>query len=106
MSQTSTVQPPGLAAWVFRPPSQCEAISGDLLEEFTMAVSTSDSGGARRWYWRQIIKTIAHLMSAEFRTSPWAIAATAFGGYLLLMYAVRLANMAAGAFLGRFQVYY
>jgi hypothetical protein len=109
MSQKPTLAPPRLASWLldlFTAPSQSEEILGDLLEEFTTAVSTTGSRGARRWYWRQVIKTVAHLASAEFRTSPATIIATAFGGYLLLMCAVQLADLATGKFLGKFQVYY
>ncbi len=109
MSQKLTVQPPRLAAWLvdlFTPPNQSDAITGDLLEEFTTVVSTSGSGSANRWYWRQATKTVAHLIRGEFRSSPWAIAATAFAGYLLLICAVQLVNVATGALLKEFQIYH
>jgi len=109
MSRTSNTKPPRLASWLldlFTPPSESESIPGDLIEEFPTAVSTLGRGAARRWYWRQAVKTIAHLISRELHTAPWTIAATAVGGYLLLMGAVRSVDMATGAFLGNFQVYY
>lgn len=109
MSQISSAKPPRLAVWLldlFTPPSQSEAIPGDLFEEFTTAVSTSGSRTARRWYWRQVVNTVAHLMGREFRTSPWAIVATALGGYLLLIGGDYLVYMATGALLTKFQIYH
>ena len=63
-----------------------EAISGDLLEEFSDVASKSGLTYARRWYWRQSIKTIGNLCGAGLRTAPWLIISTTVGGYLLLAF--------------------
>jgi hypothetical protein len=41
-----------------------------MLEEFTALASTSGFAAARHWYWRQSVKTIAHLIGSEFRVAP------------------------------------
>jgi hypothetical protein len=41
-----------------------------MLEEFTALASTSGFAAARHWYWRQSVKTIAHLVGSEFRVAP------------------------------------
>jgi hypothetical protein len=61
ISQPSPVRPPPLAAWLvdlFIPGKHAESIPGDLLEEFSEIASRSALTYARRWYWRQSIKTI------------------------------------------------
>lgn len=68
MSQASFVQPPRIAAWLvdlFTPVKQAESIPGDLLEEFLDLTSKLGVARARRWYWRQSLKTIAHLIGTE-----------------------------------------
>jgi hypothetical protein len=66
------------------PTDQAPAILGDLLEEFSAVSSRRGSRSARSWYWRQSVKTIPHLLSAQFRVAPWRNLATALGGVLLL----------------------
>ena len=64
MSRASSTQPPRIAVWLvglFTPDQEAESIPGDLLEEFSHLASNSGVPFARRWYWRQIAKTIAHL---------------------------------------------
>jgi hypothetical protein len=88
-SDTPGFQPPFIATWLiglFSSGSQEDAISGDLLEEFSGLASKSGLAYARRWYWRQSIKTVGNLMSTGLRTAPWLIASTAIGGYLLLAF--------------------
>jgi hypothetical protein len=78
-------QPPRFAVWLvnlFTRPQE-ESILGDLAEEFIQIASKSGSAIARRWYWRQIVKTIAHLFSRAFRGAPWSTAAMVIGGFLL-----------------------
>jgi hypothetical protein len=65
-----------------------QAISGDLTEEFAELVSTAGLEHARRWYWRQSAKTVANLTVATFRTTPWMMATTIIGGFLLLGFAL------------------
>ena len=84
---TPGLRPPFLATWLielFDSDWQAEAISGDLLEEFSGLAAKSGVAYARRWYWRQSMKTVVDLMGAGFRTAPWLIAGTVIGGYLLL----------------------
>ena len=55
------VHPPRVVSWfvdLFPPIEQTETIQGDLLEEFSGLVSTSGIDLARRWYWRQSVKTV------------------------------------------------
>lgn len=86
MSQAPFVRPPRIAAWLvdlFASSEQAESIAGDLLEEFSQLASQSGAASARRWYWRQGVKTIAHLIATGFRVAPWSIACAVLGGYVL-----------------------
>lgn len=87
---TPGLHPPLLAAWLIElfDAGQAEAITGDLLEEFLGLAAKSGVAYARRWYWRQSIKTVVDLIGAGFRTAPWLIAGTVIGGYLLLALAL------------------
>ncbi len=85
-SQAYFVQPPRIATWLlnlFTPGEEAESILGDLLEEFSHLTSKSGPLFARRWYWRQTVKTIAHLFGTGFRIAPWSTSAAVVGGYLL-----------------------
>ena len=71
MSHSSPVPPPQLAAWLmdmFSPHHQAEAIPGDLTEEFSGIAVQYGVVYARRWYWRQAIRTIGHLFGGGFRS--------------------------------------
>ncbi len=86
MSRASSIQPPRIAVWLvglFTPDHEAESIPGDLLEEFSNLASNSGVPFARRWYWRQSLKTIAHLFGTGFRVAPWSTGAAVAGGYLL-----------------------
>jgi hypothetical protein len=77
-----------VAAWLvelFVPIEQAESVAGDLQEFADLGVE-SGVAYARRWYWRQSIKTIVHFIGAGFRAAPCLIAATVLGGYLLLAF--------------------
>jgi hypothetical protein len=92
-SQSHFVQPPRIALWLvslFTPAGEAESILGDLLEEYSDLASRSGDGFARRWFWRQAVKTIAHLLSNGFRVSPWSTTATVVGGFLLLRFLMGL----------------
>jgi hypothetical protein len=86
--QANFVQPPRLAAWLVNlfAPADEESIVGDLLEEFSHLASKSGVTVARSWYWRQAVKTIAHLVGNGFRVAPWSTTAVVVGGFLLLGY--------------------
>lgn len=79
-------RPPRLAAWLvelFASGEQAESIVGDLQEEFSEVIQKSGIVSARRWYWRQGVKTIANLAGAAFRAAPWSVVAAVFVGLLL-----------------------
>ena len=85
-SQPLSVQPPRLAFWLvdlFTVPNDAEAIMGDLLEEFSYVASKSGVAYARCWYWRQALKTIAHLIYSAYRIAPWSTASAVVVGFLL-----------------------
>ena len=72
-SPSCSLQPPRLAVWLvnlFTVPDNAEAIMGDLLEEFSQIAHQAGVVFARRWYWRQALKTIVHLIFTAYRTAP------------------------------------
>ena len=108
MTKPSVVQPPRLAVWLvnlFTPYEHVESISGDLLEEFSDLASKSDRVFARRWYWRQSVKTIGHLIGSGFRSAPWKIAGAVLLGRLLLPFGFILPEKIIVAVLRVFPVY-
>ncbi len=54
-----------------------------MLEEFSPLASKSGISFARAWYWRQTVKTVAHVFVAGFRGAPGSITAVVLGGYIL-----------------------
>ena len=106
-SKAYFVQPPRIATWLvnlFTPAEEGESIRGDLLEEFSHLASKSGVAFARSWYWRQTVKTIAHLVGAGFRAAPWSTTTAVVGGYLLLPFGFRLEERAIFSVLERYQV--
>jgi hypothetical protein len=104
----SAVRPPIVAVWLvdlFIPNEQAESIPGDLLEEFSDLALTSGGAAARQWYWRQSLKTIAHLIGTGFRTAPLLTAGSALGGYLLGWPVYWCTEKAVNAVLHKYQVY-
>lgn len=100
MSQPPFVRPPRIAGWLIdlvTSSEQAESIRGDLLEEFSALTSKSGVACARRWYWRQSVKTIAHMTDAGFRSAPWLILSIVFGGLLLWLFVIPLSEKAAVA---------
>jgi hypothetical protein len=80
------IQPPRIAAWLiglFTSEQDAESVPGDLLEEFSHLASNAGVAAARRWYWRQTARTIAHLAGAAFYSAPWLMAAAVVGGFWL-----------------------
>ena len=85
-SQTDSVQPSRTAVWLvtlFSPAADEESIPGDLFEEFSHLASEKGIAYARRWYWRQTVRSIPYLFAAGFRTAPWTITAIVTGAFLL-----------------------
>ncbi len=108
MTKPSLVQPPRLAVWLvnlFTPYEQSESILGDLLEEFSDLASKSGDALARYWFWRQSVKTVAHLIATGFLVVPWLIAGTVVGGWLLCSVFVWSTEKAVVAALYKYQVY-
>ena len=107
-SQAYFVQPPRMATWLlnlFTPAEEGQSILGDLLEEFSYLASKLGVAFARRWYWRQAVKTIAHLAGTGFRVAPWSTTAVVGGGFLLLRFVSGLPERAIFAVLERYQVF-
>ena len=107
-SQAYFIQPPRMATWLvnlFTPAEEGESILGDLLEEFSYLASKSGVAFARRWYWRQAVKTIAYLAGTGFRVAPWSTTAVVVGGFLLLRFVSGLPERAIFAVLHRYRVF-
>jgi hypothetical protein len=102
------VHPPRLASWLvdlFTPVEQAETILGDLLEEFSGLLSESGIDLARRWYWRQSLKTIVHLIFNSFRVARWSVTGILIGAYLSGWGAYWCTEQAVGAILRMYHVY-
>ena len=84
-SRADFIQPPRLAAWLVKlfASGEEESILGDLTEEYSDLALNSGLVFARHWYWRQAVKTIAHLSGNGFRGAPWSTAAAVIGGVVL-----------------------
>jgi hypothetical protein len=107
-SQTNFIPPPRIAAWLlnlFSPSEEAEVILGDLLEEYSHLTSGLGAAFAQRWYWRQTLKTIAHLVCASFRSAPLSTSAAVVGGFLLRRLVAGLPERAIFAVLERYQVF-
>lgn len=107
-SQPYLVQPPRIAVGLvnlFTSAKEAELIIGDLHEEFSQLASTSRVAAAKGWYWRQALKTIAHLVCTAFRTAPWSTTAAVVGGFLLRRLIAGVPEHAIFAVLERYQVY-
>lgn len=107
-SQSHSVQPPRIAVWLvnlFAPGEEAESILGDLLEEFSILAAKSGVPVARRWYWRQSLRTAAQLAGLGLRTAPWSTSAAIVGGFLLRRLLGPLVEPAIFTVLERNQVY-
>jgi hypothetical protein len=103
------VQPPRIASWLlnlFTPPDEEESILGDLLEEFSLLASKSGVAFARSWYWRQAVKTIAHLFGTAFRVAPWSTTAAVVGGFLLYRFVSGLPDKLLSAVTDKYLFYW
>ena len=86
ISKDSLASPPRFAVWLvglFTSGQEAESITGDLQEEFSHLALRSGVAVARRWYWRQALRTIAHLSGGAFLAAPWLTTAVVVGGFLL-----------------------
>lgn len=107
-SKPYLIQPPRIAVWLlnlFALTAEAESILGDLLEEFSLIASESGLVSARRWYWRQTIKTVPQLAGVGFRTAPWMTTAAVVGGFFLRKLFAPLVEPPIFAVLERYQVF-
>jgi hypothetical protein len=105
-SPSFSLQPPRLAVWLvnlFTVSDNAEAIMGNLLEEFSQIAHQAGVVFARRWYWRQSLKTIVHLIYTAYRAAPWLTSAGVVGGSLTGRL-VKLVGPAIFAVLVRYQI--
>jgi hypothetical protein len=108
MSKPRSAEPPRAAQWLvslFTLAEEAESILGDLLEEFSYLASKSGAAFARRWYWRQSLKTIAHLVPTAFSIAPWSTTAGVVGGFLTRRLLAGLPERTIFAVLHRYPVY-
>ena len=108
MSRRDFVHPPRIATWLvnlFTSGGE-ESIVGDLLEEYTQLASKSGVAIARRWYWRQTVKTIAHLFTNGFRDAPWSTTTAVISGFVLLRLASGLPDQILLAITDRYLAYW
>ena len=106
-SPSFSLQPPRLAVWLvnlFTVPDNAEVIMGDLLEEFSQIADQAGVVFARRWYWRQSLKTIVYLIYTAYRTAPWLTSAGVAGGMLARRLLWRWVEPTIFAFLDRYQI--
>jgi hypothetical protein len=104
----ASVPPSRIGVWLvnlFTPAEQAESIVGDLLEEYSDLATKSGVAFARRWYRRQTVKTVAHLVVAGFRDHPWSMAAAVMAGFLLLRFGLLYYGHATAAVMDRYRVY-
>lgn len=101
--------PPPVAEWLVSlvaSPEQTTTILGDLLEEYSAIASRSGWGPARRWYWRQRVRTITYLIASQVRLAPRETVAFAIGGFALYILAERALQMSAEALASHTRVYF
>lgn len=104
----SNLTPPRGAAWLvslFANAEEAESIFGDLSEEFSRLGSQSGVARARRWYWRQALKSLPHLFAATLRASPWSATVAIAAGFLVRRLIGRLPEFATFAVIERFAIY-
>jgi hypothetical protein len=107
-SKTSFVRPPRFASWLvnlFTLPDE-ESLVGDLLEEFFLLASAAGGRFARRWYWKQTMKTVFHLFLGGLRGAPWSTAAAIVGGFLVSKLANELPDKLLSTLTDRYLTYW
>src|ERR1700731_3423669 len=107
-SHSDLVPPPRIATWLvslFVLP-EGESVLGDLLEEFCDLARKSGVIFAGRWYWRQSLKTIAHLFGAGFSAAPWSTSAAVVGGFVLHRFVQGLPDKVLSAVTDKYLTYW
>ena len=108
-SQGVATHPPKFAAWLVELTTgreECDAILGDLAEEFTEMTRRDGALASRRWYWRQAGRTIWQLAASPLWMRPAGTAMVASVGISLTRAFGPLTSAAAGAFVARYPVYW
>ena len=101
-------QPPRAAAWlvgVCASPDESDAVLGDLREEFVDVAGREGVAAARRWYWRQALRSSGHLTFGPFRQRPWRMAGAGVLALLPTWPLAWLTKVAAEALVVRVDVY-
>lgn len=107
-SSSSLNLPPRGAAWLislFASEEETQSILGDLSEEFSRLVLQSGSSFARRWYWRQALKSLPHIVFSAFHLAPWSTGLAVLAGFLLRRLLARLPDFATFALVDRFAIH-
>ncbi|HYD53400.1 MAG TPA: permease prefix domain 2-containing transporter [Gemmatimonadaceae bacterium] len=52
-------------------PELRDAIVGDLAEEYAWLVDATTVRDARRWYWREALRAVPHLLRSSMRAATW-----------------------------------
>lgn len=107
-SRAYLVRPPRLATWLVNlfVSSEEESMVGDLCEEFCHIASKAGVAPARRWYWRQSVKTTGHLFCTAFRAVPWRTAAAIIGGFFVGGFVKGLPGKALSAVTDRYLLFW
>jgi hypothetical protein len=107
-SHAQFVRPPRLATWLVNlfVSGEEESMVGDLCEEFWQIASTAGAAPARRWYWRQSGKTIAHLFCTGFRAAWWRTVAAIVGGFFVGGFVNGLPDKALSAVTDRYILFW
>jgi hypothetical protein len=111
-SGKTLAEPSRTAIWLitlFGPGEAGQASLGDLLEEFSSQRRKMRGPAAKRWFWRQTLRTLVYLVGREIRIAPVTVAVAAIGGFLLRWYVSRslrpTVTAAIDALLQRFHLY-
>src|SRR5215475_12001797 len=105
-SQSNINSPPQGAEWLVSLFANSEdEILGDLSEEFSLLASQSGNAYARRWYWRQTLKSLPHLVFSVFHKSPWLTTVAVAAGFLLRRLVARMPEFATFALVDKFHIY-
>lgn len=102
------VLPPRIATSLvalFTPAEATDSILGDLLEEFSGLTIQSGLAFARRWYWRQTLRTIAHAGAYAISSAPWLMLLAVLGGLWLIGFATRSSAHVMQTFLDAHRFY-
>src|ERR1700691_3790475 len=102
-------EPPRIATWLvnlFNTGEEAESMLGDLREEYSHLALRSGIPYARRWYWWQTRKTVAHLFGSGFREAPWSTTAEVVAGFLLLKFVTGLPDKLLSAVTDRYLMFW